>query len=370
MPASLGYGETTFQNCSINTPGSGYTLTASDTSEGQTSVASNPPFSISAGAPVKLAFHQSPSNSTGGIAFSPNQPVVYIEDAANNVVAGDNSTVTLAIGNNAGGGTLSGCSSVAAVNGVATFSGCKIDKFGTGYTLTATDAADNLTTPSQPSNAFNIAPGPAAQLAFVTSPGTTVVGDPLGPQPVVAVEDAGGNVTTINVGTVSLGIGINPGGGTLSGCTSTTSGGTVTFSGCAISKTGNGYTLVATDGSLTSATSNAFNVAAAALTSFKVVSQTASPTAGTSFNVTITALDQSGFTFPNLTGAQSISFGGPTSSPNGTAPIYPATVTFSGGIGTASIKLFNAQTTQVTATQGSVSGTSGTVTVNPTPPPP
>ena len=37
--------------------------------------------------------------------------------------------------------------SATTVNGVATFTGCTIDKVGTGYTLTATDAADNLTRP-------------------------------------------------------------------------------------------------------------------------------------------------------------------------------------------------------------------------------
>jgi hypothetical protein len=361
--ASLGYGETTFQNCSIDTPTttSDYTLTATDLTDGLTSFPSVA-FGISAGVPVKLVFHQSPSNGTGGTPF-PTQPVVYIEDAAGNIVAGDSSTVTLAIGNNPGSGTLSGCSDTT-TNGVATFTGCNIGKLGTGYTLTATDAADNLTTPSSPSSSFNITAGPAAQLVFTSSPGTTVVGDPLGPQPVVVVEDAGGNPTTTNMGTVSLAIGTNPGGGTLSGCTQTTSGATVTFAGCAISAVGNGYTLVASDGSLTPATSNAFNVAVATLTSFKVSPQTTTPTAGTAFNVTITALDQSGYTFPGLSGTQTIAFTGPANSPNGHAPTYPATVTFTAGVGTASVTLYDAQTTTLTASLGAVSGTSGNVTVS------
>ncbi|MFD1808004.1 hypothetical protein ACFSHQ_07035 [Gemmobacter lanyuensis] len=49
--------------------------------------------------------------------------------------------MTLAIGTNAGSGTLSGTKTVNAVNGVATFSGLSIDKAATGYTLTATGAA-------------------------------------------------------------------------------------------------------------------------------------------------------------------------------------------------------------------------------------
>ena len=70
----------------------------------------------------------------------------------------DNTTVTLAIGSNPGHGTLSGCTAQTS-GGIATFTGCTIDKIGTGYTLTATDAADLLTTPSAPSGPFNITPG-------------------------------------------------------------------------------------------------------------------------------------------------------------------------------------------------------------------
>ncbi len=360
---SLGLGSTTFLNCSIDTPGNGYQLTASDPTDNLTVPQPSVPFNVVAGVPVRLVFATSPSNGTGGLAF-PTQPVVDIEDSAGNLVQGDSTAVTLAIGSNPGSGTLAGCTDTTS-NGVATFSGCNIDKAGSGYTLTATDAADNLTTASAPSNPFNIAVGPAAKLAFTSSPGTTVVGDPLSPRPVVAVEDAGGNVTTQKTGAVSLGIGSNPGGGSLSGCSQASSGGIVTFSGCSIDRVGSGYTLVATDGSLSQATSAPFDVATAALTSFSVTPQTTTPTAGTAFKVTIKALDQSGFVFPNFTGTQTINFSGPSNAPSGTAPTYPATVSFSNGVGTASVTLFDAESTQLTVSQGSVTGTSGTITVLP-----
>ena len=138
---------------------------------------------------------------------------------------------------------------------LGSFTGCKIDKAGNGYTLTATDAADNLTTPSAPSSPFNITVGPTFQLAFATSPSTTVGGDVFGTQPVVKIQDAGGNTVTTNSSTVSLSIGANPSGGTLSGCTGATSAGVATFSGCRIDKPGNGYTLSATDGTLQPGTS-------------------------------------------------------------------------------------------------------------------
>ncbi len=237
---------------------------------------------------------------------------------------------------------------------------------GTGYTLTATDAADNLTVPSPPSAPFNITVGPAFQVGFTTSPGTTVAGDPFGTQPVVAIQDAGGNTVTTNTSTVSLAIGTNPSAGTLSGCTGITTSGVATFSGCKINNAGNGYTLTATDGTLQPGTSSAFNIVTPALSSLKVSPATNNPTAGTAFNVTITELDQSGFPFagpPN--GNQTISFSGPSSSPNGTAPLYTNPVSFSGGVGTTSITLYDAQTIKLTATLGSVSGTSGSITVSP-----
>src|SRR3989442_15991341 len=58
-------------------------------------------------------------------------------DANGNTALGFTGSVTLAIGTNAGGGTLSGGGPHAAVAGVATFSAASIDKVGTGYTLTA-----------------------------------------------------------------------------------------------------------------------------------------------------------------------------------------------------------------------------------------
>ena len=81
-------------------------------------------------------------------------------------------------------------------SGVVSFSGCKIDKIGTGYTLTATDAADHLNTASAPSSSFNITAGTASQLVFTTQPGGGTGGTAWTTQPKVTVEDAGGNPVT------------------------------------------------------------------------------------------------------------------------------------------------------------------------------
>ena len=88
-------------------------------------------------------------------------------------------------------------------------------------------------------------------------------------------------------------------------------------------------------------------------------------TAGTAFNVTITATDSYGNTATGYAGAKAVTFSGPANSPNGHAPTYPASVTFTAGAGTASVTLLDVQSTSLTATQGAASGNSGTFTVNP-----
>lgn len=353
-------GETIYSNCTILTPGVGYTLTASDPGDGLvTSTATSPPpgFNITAGAPAQLVFHTSPNNSTGGTPFT-QQPVVYIEDSAGNLVVGDTSTVSLAIGVNVGNGTLSGCTQASNVNGVVTFTGCSIDKIGTGYTLTATDAIDNLTLPSAPSSPFNITPGPGTQLAFTTQPVGPTSGSVFGTQPAVTIEDAGGNTALSNTSAVTLAIGANPGGGTLSGCSETTVASVANFSGCSISQPGNGYTLVATDGTLTSATSQPFNLVPSTLSKFTLAPSTSTPTAGTPFTVQIIAVDQFNNTVSSYNGAQTIIFTGPANSPSNSSPTYPATVTFTNGVSNPlpSITLVDAQTTPLIATQGSITG--------------
>ena len=94
-----------------------------------------------------------------------------------------------------------------------TFSSCKIDKAGAGYTLTATSGGLTSTT----SATFNISVGPATRVAFTTQPGGGVAASAWGQQPVVTVQDAGGNTVTTNSSSVTVAIGTNPSGGTLSG---------------------------------------------------------------------------------------------------------------------------------------------------------
>ena len=107
------------------------------------------------GPATKLAFVQGPSNTAAGATMTP-AVTVAVEDANGNIETSDNATqVSLAIGTNPAGGTLSGGSAVTVASGIATFSGLSINTAGTGYTLTAsstpsytgaTSAAFNITT--------------------------------------------------------------------------------------------------------------------------------------------------------------------------------------------------------------------------------
>jgi hypothetical protein len=120
-------------------------------------------------------------------------------------------------------------------------------------------------------------------------------------------------------------------------------------------------TLKAKEGTI-EGTSAAFTVKAASAVSFSVPTP-AEQTAGTAFNVTLTAWDPWHNTAKSYAGAKTLSFSEPASSPNGKAPVYPATVTFTSGAGTASIKLYDAQSTTLKATESAIEGTSGSFTV-------
>ena len=60
-------------------------------------------------------------------------------DQFGNLVSTDSSNVTVALAANPAGGTLSGTTTVAAVNGLATFSNLSLDKAVAGYTLQVTE---------------------------------------------------------------------------------------------------------------------------------------------------------------------------------------------------------------------------------------
>jgi hypothetical protein len=110
-------------------------------------------------------------------------------------------------------------------------------------------------------------------------------------------------------------------------------------------------------------TSSPFTVSSGPVANIAVANP-GSQTAGTAFNATITATDTYGNAF---NGTLVPNFSGPTNSPNATAPSYPSSVAFTNGSATPSITLYNAQSTTLKMTSGSVSGTSSLFTVSAAP---
>jgi hypothetical protein len=210
---------------------------------------------------VKLGFTLQPIATTAGAPIGP--PVaVAIEDAAGNTVTSATDVVTVALGANPGGGTLTGTTSAAAVNGVATFSDLSINRAGSGYALTAYALRTSLSAAT--SAHFDITPGSPSQLGFAVQPGNGVAGGVITPPVQVVAQDAFGNTATQFTGKVTVALGANPSGATLSGTTEVNAvNGVATFSSLSIDKASAGYTLTASFGTLAGATSAPFAIAAA-----------------------------------------------------------------------------------------------------------
>ena len=279
--ATVVNGVATFNNLNINRSGSGYTLQATATS--LTSVTSTQ-FNITAGVATQLAFTVQPTNSVAGNSISPALQV-EVRDALGNRVTSARNAITLAIGTNPASGTLSGTSTASAIDGIASFSGLSLDKAAAGYTLTASTTGLTQGT----SGTFTIDPTTVAALAFGTQPVNTST-DGNVTVTVRAIDRFGNLTNTVTPVTVSLAT--NPAGGTLTGTTTqSTTAGTATFNDLDIDKVGTGYTLRAQSGTLTSATSSAFNmtIGVPAKLSFATPPQTAEP--GSALNTIEVSID-------------------------------------------------------------------------------
>ena len=207
-----------------------------------------------------LVFTTSPSASAGGVPFA-SQPVVKVQDTNGNTVTSSTLTVTLTV--ESGTGVLNGITSVAAVSGVASFTGVSVTEAGE-YILTASARLATLegTVVSVQSSSFTVSVGAAAAVSFKTSPSNTVAGAIFATQPVAVIVDAGGN--TVTSSTAAVTVSVASGSGTLSGTMTVAAvAGVATFGGLTIDAAGR-YTLSASiAGALKSGTSSAFAIFAA-----------------------------------------------------------------------------------------------------------
>ena len=247
-------GHATFSGCKIDKNGT-YQLTATS---GASSV-NTADLLVTEGSASQLSFHTTPTGGTGGTAFA-TQPSVDVMDSGGNPASGA-VTLTIADGSGAPGASLHCATNPESpdASGRATFNGCNIDKAGLGYRLTAT-VAGNVTVIS---DAFDIEVGDATQIAFTTQPGGGAGGEAWEQQPVVSIEDAGGNLVSTASATVTLTRTAGQGSGVLT-CKDgavPTQNGVARFNDCAIDRTGIGYTLDATaTASLGTTTSEPFDV--------------------------------------------------------------------------------------------------------------
>lgn len=171
-------------------------------------------------------------------------------------------------------------------------------------TPTGTKPPSNTPTPSltatltgTPTETATVGPSPTpgtpAKLAFVVQPKSSPVGVAMEVQ--VAIQDANGIAVTNATDSVSLTIGSNTGGGTLAGVTTVGAVNGVAVFRVSIDKPGS-YTLVATSGSLASATSAAFDVTGSTANYLIItgLSSDVTVTAGQPVTITVTAIEVSG----------------------------------------------------------------------------
>jgi hypothetical protein len=134
-----------------------------------------------------LSFDQEPTDAGTDAVISP--PItVDVNDTSGDVDSTSSTDVTLSFASNTTGATLGGTTTVAAVNGVATFSDITVNTPG-DYTLSATDPAADLAT----SDSFHIGPTSALIPAFgkVTLAGANVAGQKLNAKLAVNVTNTG-----------------------------------------------------------------------------------------------------------------------------------------------------------------------------------
>ena len=317
------------------------TVTATDTLHASVTGTSNT-IAVSPAAPTHFAV-TAPGTTVAGTAFS---LTVTALDQFSNTTATYSGTVHFT--STDGSATLPADATL--TGGVGTFSATL--RVEGAQTITATDTATASITGTSP----NIAVSAASGTHFVvTAPATASAGSAFALT--VTAEDQFNNVVTGYGGTVQFsssdGIATLP-------ANSTLTNGVGTFS--AALKTAGNQTIMATDtaNSSLNGASSTITVSAAAAAHFAL---TAPPTAtaGTSFNVTVTAQDQFNNTAPTYTGTVHFT------STDGTA-VLPADSTLTNGVGIFAATLKTEGTQNISATDTvtpAITGTSNGIAVNP-----
>jgi len=286
----------TFSNIIIDAIGNPYTLIASSES-----LTSPPSTGIDVVAPQLVVTSQPTAAVTAGTAFA---LTVNAETYLGAIDTAVNGTLALAIDTGPAGATIMGSTSATVSSGVATFGNVILDTAG-AYVLQVSGANS---IPGDTNTITVVAQATAAGLFIKSEPPPSVqagAGFGLG----VEAVDQFGNPTTLS-GKVSVAISNNPGGSTLGGTTTVTaSGNLATFSGLTLNKVGTDYTLVASSGTLSTATTSGINVTPAPASQLVIPANgepPASVVAGQSFSMVVDAEDPFGNLVPNFIGSVTI----------------------------------------------------------------
>ena len=358
-------GVATFSNLNIDKAGTGYTLTTS--SAGLTGATSGS-FDITPRTTNQLSL-ETAANGTG------------ILISAQSITAGTGGTVTAyAIERDASGtfiANVAGTWSLANITGGIVSSELVPAGDSKSSVFTSGTAAGSSTIHvvwdgiSADSGTITLTAGTAAKLAFTTQPGTSSLGGvAFTTQPVVTVEDTYGNTVTSPGVSITLAIGTNPSAGTLTvsgGNPISSTNGVAAFSGVSIDKAGTGYTLTATGGSLTSATSTAFNITVSAEYHLVFTQQPSGGAASSSFGTQpqVTVKDTGGNIMTNYSGTVLIAITSGTGTTGATLSATTNPLTVVSGVAAFTGVSINWAGTgyTLTATSGNLTATSNSFNI-------
>ena len=365
--ASIASGVATFAGVSMNSAGTGLTLSASYSSQTATSTS----FSVSAGTVTQLVFTTPPSTSGNTDTALVTQPIISGEDAEGNVVTSYTSGITLTpysttdcSGSSVAGGLSATTNPVPASSGVSSFAALKILKTN----VQSIQASDG--TVSGCFNTLAIAPGAVNSIAFSTQPSSSdTVATNFATEPVVTLYDSNMNVATnVNSGSVALTISS----GTLAGgTTAAIVNGVATFAGVKTNSSGTGLTVAASYTSLNT-TSSTFTVNAGAVTQL-VFNTTPSTTGNTDTALTaqpvLAAKDAQGNVVPTYSSAITLSaFSGTdcTGAVAGGLSANANPVTAASGLSTfAGLKILKTNVQSIKASDGTLSSCFNTLAISP-----
>lgn len=346
-------GVASFSGCRVDAIGS---ITLGASTSGIANTTTNPAVLITRGPPTRLVFTTAPSpTATAGVAFAV-QPVVRVEDEFGNPVTDKPIDITLGLAS--GSGPIS-CSAntVAAVAGVASFSGCRINTAGTVTLNASAPGIAGSTTQPQ----VVIAAAAATRLVFVTPPSATATaGQAFAVQASIALQDAFNNVVTDAATPITLRIATGTGPLQCTANPVTPVAGVANFAGCRVDTAGT-LTLDASAGSIANATSTPQVVVSAAAPSRLefAPAPSATATAGVAFAVQpqLRVLDAFGNLATTATTPVTLSL----ASGSGALVCAANSVTPSAGIAAFSgCRIDTAGTVTVNASSGSIAAATST----------